>query len=279
MVLLSEVDRLTKEAQASLRRTMEKYSSSCRLILICSSPSKVIEPVRSRCLAIRVPAPTQSEMINVLVATATKEGLSLPMGLAAKLAAQSGRNMRRALLMLEAAKVQQYPFTQTQTVPVMDYERYIQLLAIELVNDPSPRGLATARTKIYDLLVNCIPADVIIKKLTNDLVAKVGTTADNVKHEFVTWAAYYEHRMQLGSKEVFHIEAFVARCMSIIKTNPGCLMTGTNKVPGDWLLPPGKSGSSGNTTGGSNSNVGGTASSSSSTSTSSTMDFSKVGKH
>lgn len=52
----------------------------------------------------------------VLTSTAQKEGLSLPTGLAAKLAAQSGRNMRRALLMLEAAKVQQYPFSQAQPV-------------------------------------------------------------------------------------------------------------------------------------------------------------------
>lgn len=62
IVVLMEVDKLTRQAQAALRRTMEKYSSSCRLILCCNNQSKVIEPVRSRCLGIRVAAPSIDEV-------------------------------------------------------------------------------------------------------------------------------------------------------------------------------------------------------------------------
>lgn len=62
VVVLVEVDKLTRQAQAALRRTMEKYSASCRLILVCNNPSKVIDPVRSRCLGIRVAAPTHDEV-------------------------------------------------------------------------------------------------------------------------------------------------------------------------------------------------------------------------
>lgn len=62
VLVLNEVDKLSREAQHSLRRTMEKYSSSCRLILCCNSSSKVTEAIKSRCLNVRINAPSQEEV-------------------------------------------------------------------------------------------------------------------------------------------------------------------------------------------------------------------------
>mgnify|MGYP001792869073 FL=1 len=66
VVVMNDVDQLTKDAQHALRRTMEKYVASCRLILVCTSTSKVIPAIRSRCLAIRVAAPTCEQVLDFI---------------------------------------------------------------------------------------------------------------------------------------------------------------------------------------------------------------------
>lgn len=50
VVVIHEMDQLTHAAQASLRRTMETYMPTCRIIANCESLSKVIQPLKSRCL-------------------------------------------------------------------------------------------------------------------------------------------------------------------------------------------------------------------------------------
>lgn len=77
----------------------------------------------------------------------------------------------------------------------------------------SPR-LLRIRANLYELLTNCIPADVILRCLTDVLLKRVD---DQIKHEIVQEAAFYDHRMHCGSKPIFHIEAFVAKFMAIYR--------------------------------------------------------------
>lgn len=221
VVVLTEVDKLSRQAQAALRRTMEKYTASCRLILCCNNQSKVIDPVRSRCLGIRVGAPSEDDICHVLHQVAEKEKITLSEDFSIRIARESSRNLRRAILMLECSRVQAgggaTPHTLTsqgQSIPKTDWEQYIAELAKNLIQEQSPQRLMSCREKLYELLMNCIPPSIIIKTLTMELLKCLD---DSIKLEVVEAAAFYEHRIALGSKEIFHLEAFLAKFMAIYK--------------------------------------------------------------
>lgn len=214
VLILNEVDKLSKEAQHSLRRTMEKYSAACRLILCCTNISKVIEPVRSRCLCIRIAAPENDAIGTLLMGVAQKEGISVPPGLMSNIVQTSNRNMRRALLFMESCHISQNPMTDAQPVSLPDWEMYVAEIAGDILREQTAKGLFVVRGKLYELIVNCIPPEIILRQLSKELMRKVD---DELKRSTAQSAAYFEHRLQLGSKAIFHLEAFVAKFMSNYK--------------------------------------------------------------
>jgi len=108
VVVINEADHLSRDAQAALRRTMEKYSPNLRLILLANSTSGIIAPIRSRTLLVRVAAPTEGEISEVLAKAAGREGWKMQTGLNERIARESGRNLRRALLMFESVYAQKF---------------------------------------------------------------------------------------------------------------------------------------------------------------------------
>ena len=108
VVVINEADHLSRDAQSALRRTMEKYSPNLRLILLANSTANIIAPIRSRTLLVRVAAPTEAEICTVLKKVGSKEGWTVAEGLNKRIAQESGRNLRRSLLMFEAVHAQKY---------------------------------------------------------------------------------------------------------------------------------------------------------------------------
>jgi replication factor C small subunit len=101
LLFLDEADNLTAEAQASLRRLMERYSGSCRFILSCNYSSRIIDPIQSRCAVFRFRSYSSEAIRAQLERIAQAEGKKVdPEAYEAILTAAAG-DMRRAINLLQ----------------------------------------------------------------------------------------------------------------------------------------------------------------------------------
>lgn len=103
ILVLDEADHLTNDAQHALRRTMESYASSCRMILICNYSSRIIPPIQSRCAVFKFARLSEDDIAERLEYVAKEEGIKLnPKGRDSILYLANG-DMRVAINLLQAA--------------------------------------------------------------------------------------------------------------------------------------------------------------------------------
>ena len=101
LLFLDEADNLTSEAQASLRRMMERYSASCRFILSCNYSSRIIEPIQSRCAVFRFRPYGAEAVRRQLERIAKAEGTRVDPEALETLVTASAGDLRRATNLLQ----------------------------------------------------------------------------------------------------------------------------------------------------------------------------------
>jgi len=164
------------------------FRGNLRIIICCNATSKLIAPIRSRCLLVRVPAPSVEDVCAILDKVAQRERIQLPEAFAKRIAITSDRNLRRALLMLEAAPSQRYPFVDNQPVELADWQKYTHDVAKSIIAEQSPSRLLETRARLYELLVHCIPPTTVLKTLAFELAKLIDS---ELKSEVLQQAAFY----------------------------------------------------------------------------------------
>jgi replication factor C small subunit len=103
ILVLDEADNMTADAQHALRRTMERYTETCRFILCCNYSGKIIEPIQSRCAVFRFTPLSEDDVKEYLRQIAKKENVKFTEdGIKAVIEVAEG-DMRKAINTLQAA--------------------------------------------------------------------------------------------------------------------------------------------------------------------------------
>ena len=76
-VLLDEADYITPNGQAALRGVMEMYHTSCRFILTCNYPQRIIPALHSRCQGFHIEKLDVTEFTARIATIGIEEGVEL----------------------------------------------------------------------------------------------------------------------------------------------------------------------------------------------------------
>jgi replication factor C small subunit len=101
ILFMNDADALTLDAQQALRRTIEKYSRTCKFVLATTRPSQIITPVRSRCVLLHFRQLDVKATAAYLQRIASEEGRDIPDEQCLAVARLSAGNLRRAMTLAQ----------------------------------------------------------------------------------------------------------------------------------------------------------------------------------
>lgn len=219
VVLIKNVDNLTHYAQASLRSTMEQYHATCKFILLSEQPSKLLDPLRSRCNSIRIPKPTTSELYEYIFNVAQKEDIEINSNDINVIVNNSNRDSTVCLWWLEYYRNNNYDFTFTWTKylnQVTSMLHYIHKTK-KIINVAS---IMIIRQTFNKILITNIPGS----KIVSNLLSQIVNSELNFSKEFLTKVTMvfqeYDMRLAKGTRSIMHLEALIMKLFLLFFEEP-----------------------------------------------------------
>jgi len=215
VVIINKIDNLSYYAQASLRRTMEKYSNTCKFILISDQLSKIIEPIRSRCLMIRVPLPSNIQILETLMYVCYKENIDITFRKLNDIINKSDNKVNHALWLLEMYRYN------------IDYNKDWEVVIDDIIHMITNKNIMNnkmlysvmkkIREQYYILFITNIPTQMIIRKIMIKLLEQ-NITDIMLKYNIIDITSIFEQRLSQGTRHIIHIEAYIARLIQLFTT-------------------------------------------------------------
>ena len=211
VIVLLEADKMTKEAQSALRRTMEKYSENCRIIMIVNDLSAIIDPIRSRCFSLRIPSPTKDEIKKVLQHIKNIEKIDINETQINSIIEKHGKNVRECITCLQMTSLGNY----NNRVYEPEYINIFNSINKQILREQSAKSLKEIRSLFMELLIHGFRASYIIYKMTSDIIDN-NNIKEDIKKKVIEAGNLFDIRANNGMKDFIHLEAFAAKIMMFI---------------------------------------------------------------
>ena len=208
IIFLDEADSLTHDAQAALRRTIEKYTHICRFILSVNYSSKIIEPIQSRCTVFRFSPIKPDDIKKYMRKIAAQEKLEItPDGLETLIFISRG-DLRKAINVLQVGASVNNKITADLLYEISATAKPEDVKA--LINTALTGNFMAARNQLYDLLIKYgLSGEDIIKQLHQAIFDLA--ISDESKVKLIEKTGETEFRLIEGSNAHIQLEALLAQ--------------------------------------------------------------------
>ena len=215
IVVINKIDKLSYYAQASLRRTMEKYSHICKFILISTQLSNIIEPLRSRCSLVRVPLLSNTDILNMLLSICDAENININSTNLYNIVTNSHNKINRAIWLLEMYKYNIDYIDKWESIidniinEITNLENYDKKKLLHLIQ--------SIRDQFYILFITNISTTKIMKYMMNKLL-KLNTNL-KLSYEIINITSEYENRIHQGTRHIIHFESYIIQLINLFSNN------------------------------------------------------------
>ncbi len=207
IIYLDECDSLTKEAQQALRRTMETYSNTARFILSCNYPSKIIDPIQSRCAVFKFKPLAKPDIIGLVEWISKEEKLSLDDEAKEALFEVSDGDVRRVINVMHSCSVVGNEITASKVYEIANFAKPKEVDTVLMM--ALDGKFEDARKKLLDIMLNGGLSGLDMIKQIQSEVGKLDIDG-KLKMKMVEKCGEIEFRMVEGSDEFIQLEALLA---------------------------------------------------------------------
>ncbi|AFC99954.1 replication factor C small subunit [Methanocella conradii HZ254] len=207
VIFLDEADALTADAQSALRRTMERYTATCRFIISCNYSSKIIEPIQSRCAIYRFGLLGPKDVETMVRRIEKGEHIKVsPDGLEALIYVARG-DMRRAINALQSASTVTKHVTADVVFETMSIARPKEIE--DMLKLALNGQFMDARNKLDDLLIKYgLSGNDVVDQIYSAMFA-LGLD-EGVLVDLVDRIGEADFRLTEGANERIQVEALLA---------------------------------------------------------------------
>jgi len=204
LVILDEADAMTNDAQAALRRVIEKFTSNTRFCIICNYINKISPAIQSRCTKFRFgPLTGQQirsrleEIIKLEKVEATENGIQALIRLAAG-------DMRKVLNVLQATNMafgivnEENVYKCTGNPLPRDIEKIINILFNDPFTDAFAKihSLSTKKGLALQDILRDVHKKILLLKLDNEVAIELFMKLSDIEYRLSVGAI---DKLQLSS--------------------------------------------------------------------------------